>query len=293
MTMHWPINPLPMCCVICIVYYQTNASDTPHVISGVKMNLWHLVRCYIIAGSGARVACETESPLLLCRRVLHNQSHHTVVIILHMADLAWAPADLPQSKLRHAEQEYYSLNNVQCSKHLTALLKHFYPASLCVAISHQIWETFHAEFSKLRRLSENRFSPRTCFCWGKVFDGHKNSGIVQLCFAAENKEFMSRKRKSYLGKVVENSSLLCAVAANVGRQFGEFFNRSLLLLRFNLNLPPLSSQSLFASLVSPFTFSPIFEEKSRCHPWLWVFCVIILFSCRHLMTNFSLKHKND
>ena len=49
-----------------------------------------------------------------------------------MADLAWAPADLPQSKLRHAEQEYYSLNNVQCSKHLTALLKHFYPASLCV-----------------------------------------------------------------------------------------------------------------------------------------------------------------
>ena len=91
---------------------------------------------------------------------------------------------------------------------------------------------------------------------------------MQLCFAAEKRklEFMSRKRKSYLGKVVENSSLLCAVAANVGRQFGEFFNRSLLLLRFNLNLPPLSSQSLFASLGSTFTFSPIFEEKSKCHP---------------------------
>ena len=94
---------------------------------------------------------------------------------------------------------------------------------------------------------------------------------VELCsYALQRKkrklEFMSRKRKSYLGKVVENSSLLCAVAANVGRQFGEFFNRSLLLLRFNLNLPPLSSQSLFASLGSPFTFSPISEEKSRCHP---------------------------
>mgnify|MGYP003330215044 CR=1 FL=1 len=189
-----------------------------------------------------------------------------------MPDLASAPADLPQSKLRHAEQEYY---NVQCSKHLTAILKHFYPVFVCVAISHQIWETFHAEFSKLRRLSENRFSPRTCFCWGKVFDGHKNSRIVQLCFAAEYKELMLRNRKSYPGKVVENSSLLCAVAANVGRQFGEIFNRSLLLLRFNLNLPPLSSQSLFASLGSIFTFSPIFEEKSRCHPWLWVFCVII------------------
>ena len=94
---------------------------------------------------------------------------------------------------------------------------------------------------------------------------------VELCsYALQRKkrklEFMSRKRKSYLGKVVENSSLLCAVAANVGRQFGEFFYRSLLLLRFNLNLPPLSSQSLFASLGSTFTFSPIVEEKSRCHP---------------------------
>ena len=107
----------------------------------------------------------------------------------------------------------------------------------------QIWETFYGEFCKLRRLSENRFSPRTCFCWGKVFDGHKNSRIVQLCFAAEKRklEFMSRKRKSYLGKVVENSSWFFAFARIIEHQFEEIFNRSLCVLQcvamqFNLKL---------------------------------------------------------
>ena len=139
----------------------------------------------------------------------------------------------------------------------------FYPVSPCATFSHKSKKTFYSEFSKLRRLSENRFPPRTCFCWAKVFDGHKNSGIVQLCFAAEKRklEFMSRKRKSYLGKVVENSSLLCAVAADVGRQFGEFFNRSLLLLRFNLNLASFDkSITICITWVTFYIFSNIWRE---------------------------------
>ena len=241
------------------------------------MNSWHLVRCYIIAGSRTwEWRVRRNNHCYSAGELLHNPSHRTVIII--STGLTWPPV-----------LTFLTVNWDMQSRNITLFMKMFktpdfysqpflsrLTALNCGSFS-QIWETFYVEFCKLRRLSENRFSPRTCFCWGKVFDGHKNSRIVQLCFAAEKRklEFMSRKRKSYLGKVVENSSLLCAVAANVGRQFGEFFNRSLLLLRFNLNLPPLSSQSLFASLGSIFTFSPIFEEKSRCHPWLWVFCVII------------------
>ena len=128
---------------------------------------------------------------------------------------------------------------VQCSKHLTAILK-----------------PFSIRSHRVRRFLTNPRKPFTlsslnCEGYQKI-DFHQelvfverkylmDIKTVELCsYALQRKkrklEFMSRKRKSYLGKVVENSSLLCAVAADVGRQFGEFFNRSLLLLRFNLNL---------------------------------------------------------
>ena len=63
----------------------------------------------------------------------------------------------------------------------------------------------------------------------------------------ENKDYYGGG-KSYRVKVVENSSLLGAVAGNVGRQFEEVFNRSPVVLIDNLNLPPLSIQSQSASL---------------------------------------------